>query len=92
MYYTYILLSKADNHFYVGISSNLKQRLDEHKNGKVKATKNRRPLILIYYECCLNKKDAIKREQYLKSGFGRRFIKNRLENYLTQARDGGRTN
>jgi len=31
---------------------------------------------------CLNKYDALKREKYLKSGPGRKFVKNRLKNYL----------
>ncbi|MFC1613631.1 GIY-YIG nuclease family protein [Patescibacteria group bacterium] len=82
MYYTYVLLSKKDYKFYVGYSIDLRERVEEHNQGKVKSTYNRRPLILIYYEACLNKEDAIKREKYFKTGFGRRFLKNRLEHYL----------
>ncbi len=82
MFYVYVLLSKKDRKLYVGFTNDLKKRFDEHKKGKAEATKNRRPLILIYYEACLNKYDAIKREKYFKMGFGRRFLKNRLENYF----------
>ena len=79
MYYTYVLISKKDGKFYHGFSNNLEKRVEEHIQGKVPSTANRRPLKLIYYEACLNKNDALKREKYFKSGFGRRFLKNRLE-------------
>ena len=82
MYYTYVLLSKGDNKFYTGFTQDLNDRLEKHNNGLVVSTSNRCPLRLIYYEVCLNKTDAIKREKYFKSGFGRRFLNNRLENYL----------
>jgi len=82
MYYTYVLLSKRDANFYVGYADDLTARLKQHKSGKVKSTKYRLPVILVYYEGCVNKFDAIKRERYLKSGMGKRHIKNRLKNYL----------
>jgi len=81
-YYTYVLKSKKDSKFYIGWTNNLKKRFKKHCDGKVEATSNRRPLSLIYYEVCLNKEKAIKREKYFKTGFGRRFLKGRLENYL----------
>lgn len=77
-FYTYILESRKDDKFYVGFSENLKQRLFEHNKGLVNATKNRRPLKLIYYEACVDKQSALKREKYFKTGFGRKFLKNRL--------------
>jgi hypothetical protein len=39
---------------------------------------------LIYYEAYLEEQDALGREQYLKSGGGRRFLKNQLRHYLTK--------
>ena len=95
MYYTYVLLSENDRDFYIGFTEDLKKRFNQHKQGLVSSTAHRRPLKLIYYEACLNKYDGIKREKYFKSGFGRRFLKNRLQTFLeeelaTQARDGGR--
>ena len=77
-YYTYVLESKKDKNLYVGFTDDLKNRLNEHNLGKVEATKNRKPLELVYYEACKDKKKAIKREKYFKTGFGRRFLKNRL--------------
>jgi putative endonuclease len=54
-----------------------------HNAGKVVSTKNRLPVELIYYEACLNRQDATHREKYLKTAWGKRFIKTRLKNYLT---------
>jgi putative endonuclease len=84
MYYVYVLLSEKDNKFYIGFTKDLKGRLTEHQKGKVPSTKHRRPLKLIYYEASLNESDAIKREKYFKTGYGRRFLKNRLENFLKE--------
>lgn len=78
MWYTYVLRSLKDKKLYVGFSKDLRVRVKEHKMGKVFATKNRVPLELVYYEACLDEKKAIKREKYLKSGFGRNFLKSRI--------------
>ena len=77
-YYTYVLLSEDDNHLYIGWTSNLKVRLKKHNEGKVNSTKNRVPLKLVYFEGCLSKNKAIKREKQLKTGFGKKYIKNRI--------------
>jgi Predicted endonuclease containing a URI domain len=82
MYYVYVLQSHKDSHFYTGFTLDLKRRLKEHNEGKVCSTKKRTPLKLIYYEACLSQEDAIIREKYLKTTYGKRFIKNRLTNYL----------
>jgi putative endonuclease len=58
-------------------------RLEEHNSGKVPSTKYRRPLILVYWEGCLNQQDATRREKYLKSGNGKIYLRNRLRNYLS---------
>ena len=82
-YYTYILKSEKDLKYYVGYTSNLKLRFEQHTKGLVESTKNRRPLKLIYYEACLSREDAQRREKYLKTYYGRMFIKKRLKSYLT---------
>jgi len=82
MYYTYVLLSLRDNKFYVGYTSDIRKRLKMHKNGLVVSTKSRGEFKLIYCEICLNKYDALDRERYFKTGFGRRFLNNRLKNFL----------
>ena len=83
MYYTYILQSSKDKGFYTGFTKNLKSRFDLHNRGLVKSTKKRRPWKLIYYEACLNQDDATHREKYLKTVYGKRFIKSRVKSYLT---------
>jgi len=82
LYFVYVLKSFKDGMFYTGFTSNLKKRILEHNTGEVKSTINRRPLKLIYFEASLNKKDALHRESYLKTTYGKRYIKNRLKNYL----------
>ena len=83
MYYVYILFSEKDNRFYVGFTTNLDRRIGEHLKGLVSSTKNRLPLKLVYYEVCLDQEDATHREKYLKTTYGKRYIKNRLKNYFT---------
>lgn len=83
MYYIYILKSKKDKLFYTGYTKDLKSRVKEHNTGKALSTKNRLPLELVYYEACLNQQDATHREKYLKTAWGKRYIKSRLKNYLT---------
>ncbi|MEL6720206.1 MAG: GIY-YIG nuclease family protein [Bacteroidota bacterium] len=82
-YYTYVLLSELDGKKYTGYTQNLKLRLQAHANGEVKSTKNRRPLRLIYFEACLSQEDALRREKYLKTHYGKMFIKKRLKSYFT---------
>lgn len=83
MYYVYILMSELDQNFYVGYSHDLKSRLLQHEKGLVPSTKKRRPLKLVYYEASLNQQDAIHREKYLKTSWGKRYIKTRIKSYLT---------
>ncbi len=82
MYYVYILLSEKDDKFYTGSTNDLKRRINEHSRGRVDSTKDRLPMRLIYYEACIDEIDARAREKYLKSGMGKRYIRNRLKNYL----------
>ena len=65
-YYVYVLQSQKDFNFYVGFTTNLKQRINTHSNVKLNSTKNRLPLTLIYWEGCLNQTAATNREKYLK--------------------------
>ncbi len=66
MYYVYLIQSKSDFSTYIGYTSELKDRLKEHNQGKVRSTKSKIPYILIYYESYINKTDARKREIQLK--------------------------
>lgn len=81
-YYVYILQSQKDRSLYVGYTSDLKKRLEKHNNGNSLATKPFRPYELIFYEAFLNRIDAKNREEYLKSGYGRRTIKSIIRKYF----------
>lgn len=84
MFYTYVLQSEKDKRWYTGFTSDLRKRFAEHQQGLREGawTKGRGPFILLYYEACYNKVDARARELYLKSGMGRRYLKNRLKRFL----------
>jgi len=86
MYFIYVLQSKKDSLFYTGFTTDLSRRIEEHNCKQQVSTQNRGPFDLIYYEWCLNKDDAIAREKYLKSGMGKKYIRNRLKNNLNSAK------
>ena len=81
-YYVYVLLSNSDNKWYIGYTNDLKRRIKEHNTKSSFSTKSRLPLHLIYTESCLNKEDTKRRENYLKTSQGRRFLKLRLREFL----------
>ena len=89
MSHIYILLSLKDQKTYVGSTTNLNNRFRNHKLGKVKSTKNRRPLTLLYSEYFDNYNDALRKEKYYKTAAGRKklrriidpLIKEYLKNY-----------
>jgi len=82
MYFTYVLSCSLNknNEFYIGYTENLDERVKKHQNHEVKTTKKFDKIKLVYYEACLSKTDARKRELQLKTGFGRGYLKRRLEN------------
>ena len=83
MIYVYVLHSTADDQLYTGCTRDLRARFELHNAGKVPSTRDRRPLELIYYEASLNEQDAFRREKYLKTTYGKRYIKVRCKNYFT---------
>ncbi|MCX6809357.1 MAG: GIY-YIG nuclease family protein [Candidatus Berkelbacteria bacterium] len=81
-FYVYLLESLKDYRWYTGYTNNLQRRLKQHNAGYNFSTKSRLPFRLIYCEICLDEKDAVAREKYLKSGMGKRYLRNRLKNYI----------
>jgi len=75
MYFTYALKSIGKNYIYVGITNNLTKRINQHNGGKEKTTRPYKPFILIYKEELETRREARNREKYLKSGFGKEFLK-----------------
>ena len=80
-FWVYVLESLKDRKRYIGFTTNLKVRLRTHLQGKSFATKSRLPMKLIYAEVCTNEEDARRREEYLKTTRGRRFLAKRLKSY-----------
>ena len=83
MHYTYVLKSKKSGRLYTGATNDLRKRFKLHNEGKSNFTKKDKPYELIYYEACNDQADAFAREKYLKSGSGKKFIKNRLKRFLS---------
>ena len=82
-HYVYVLRSLVDQQFYTGLTSDLAARLRIHNAGLVNSTKLRAPFELVYWEGCLNRSDPAQREKYLKTAWGKRYLKLRLRRYLT---------
>lgn len=78
-WYVYVLESKKTQRWYIGSTKDLRKRILAHNTGLNKSTKYGIPWRLIYYEVSLHRNDARAREKYLKSGMGRRYLKNRLK-------------
>ena len=82
MYFVYLLQSNLDNSLYIGYTTNIKQRLGKHNSKQVLSTKNKAPWKLIFFEAFINRLDAKNREVYLKSGWGRKTLRNLLKRSL----------
>jgi len=68
-----------DNSVYIGQTDNLVKRWEEHVTGRgAEHTKRHRPIALVHYEEFSSKDAAVKREQDLKTGFGRTWLKREL--------------
>lgn len=82
-YYVYILQSLKSNKWYTGYTIDLRKRFNQHQKNLSTYTKGRGSFKLIYYEASLHEEDALARERYLKSGMGKRYLKNRLKRSLS---------
>lgn len=82
MFYVYVLESLIDRSWYIGYTSNLSCRLEQHNSGESKYTNNHKPYKIICYFALLEKVDAKRYEKYLKSGYGRRTLKKMMKEHL----------
>ena len=80
-FYVYVLESIKDGDRYIGYTNDIRKRIEEHNKGKNFSTKSMLPFQLIYFEGCKNMQDAKRREHYLKTTQGRRFLGLRLQEY-----------
>lgn len=77
--FTVYVLKDENNKLYKGVTNNLVRRLNEHKRGKTKTTSKMKSLRVVYTEEYNDFEHARKRELYLKSAAGRRFLKNNMD-------------
>ncbi|MBI3631697.1 MAG: GIY-YIG nuclease family protein [Candidatus Staskawiczbacteria bacterium] len=82
MFYVYLLESINKGDLYIGYTRDLIKRVKEHNQGLNFSTKRYKPWKCIYYEACVKESDAIRRENYLKTGQGFRLLKRRLKDYF----------
>jgi putative endonuclease len=75
MFIVYVLRSYRTGEFYTGFTADLVQRLGRHNTGITKSTKNRGIWELVYREEFATRSEAMRREEYLKSGQGRQELK-----------------
>lgn len=83
-YFVYILYSKIDFNLYTGCTSNVELRVKRHNGGHVLATKNRRPLVLIYVREFDSKTEAFNYEIFLKTKWGNTFKQRVKRFYLNK--------
>lgn len=79
MQYVYLLESLgAPGERYVGVTSDLRRRVEEHNSGKSLHTSKFKPWRLVTYIAFSDAAKAEHFERYLKSGSGHAFAKKRL--------------
>lgn len=69
------VLKCSDNSFYIGQTGDFQRRLKEHENGEVSWTSKHLPVEPIHWEVCSSRDEAVKREKELKTGYGRKWLK-----------------
>jgi putative endonuclease len=79
MFTVYIIKSEKSGKYYIGVTSNLIQRLRHHNSGANKSTKNRGPWILVFQEIFDDTKSAWLRERQIKSYKGGEAFKKLFE-------------
>jgi putative endonuclease len=78
MYFVYVIKSLKYDWNYVGITNDIQRRIQQHNAGQNKSTKHYKPFKLIFSEEFPDRITARKREKYLKSAAGRRWMKSIL--------------
>ncbi len=81
-HYVYVL-KMSNGELYIGFTHDLKNRLEQHKGGRIITTRKYLPVRLVYYECYASIYDAKQREKMIKK-FGSTYshLKNRILNSI----------
>ena len=75
----YFLYSKKADRYYIGSTSDIRRRIDEHNKGYCEATKFLRPLGLVFFQEYASLSDARKIEYKLKKLKSRKIIETILK-------------
>jgi putative endonuclease len=86
MFFVYCIASVSRNYLYVGLTNNLERRLSQHQSGKNTTTKPYVPFQLIFQEEFGTRWEAREKEQYLKSGVGKEFLREVRNQFLSPKR------
>ncbi len=81
-HFVYVLESKVDKSWYIGYTTDVARRLTEHNTSKNISTKTKKPWQILYFEAYRDKRNALGREKFLKSGSGHTFLKKQHKHYL----------
>ena len=84
-FYVYVLRSLKSDFIYIGYTDDLKRRFKEHNSKLNISTKHYAPFEIIHYEAYRNKKDAKRREEYLKCYRGITTLKTMLKCYFSRS-------
>lgn len=76
--YTVYVLQDEKGKLYKGMTNSIERRIKEHKSGHTITTSKMKNLKIIYTESYDGIDDARRRELYLKTAAGRRFLKKKL--------------
>ena len=79
-HFVYVLRSESDpTRHYVGVTSNVQERLEWHNAGPDGQTRMNRPWKVVVSSEFLNEDTALRFERYLKSGSGRTFARRHFD-------------
>jgi len=79
VFYVYAIRCNDDS-IYIGHTDNLARRWEEHLAGQAADwTKQHKPMQIVHYEECSSRQEAADREKWLKTGYGRKWIKREIE-------------
>jgi putative endonuclease len=78
VYTVYALYSESIDRLYIGQTKDLTQRLTSHREYNKGFTARANDWKLIFYEDVPTRSEAIRRERQLKTGSGRRFLRDLL--------------
>jgi predicted GIY-YIG superfamily endonuclease len=77
--FTVYVLRCSDGSLYIGQTEDTGRRLEHHRSGKVRWTRSRLPVELVHSEEFPTRAEAVRREKILKTGYGRQWLKRKLE-------------